>query len=225
MMWVAPKSWPSNSSENGTSSSPMKQAARTAKACSESSIFIASLVVTGSPPIDCATVLMFGSLVRPFKSPVACRSIGGPRRGPVRVRIARPAIHRLLEDARPVELVLGPVQDHRIAVDARHGLLVDLEVGDEGAVFMVGEVEDPVVELLEAAALHDLPQAVLRMQVDLGVALLARELLGPLAKRHEQAHRAVALQDDGALELGEGAEPADADRRGGLAVDVEHRSE
>ena len=30
----------------------MKQAARTAKACSESSIFMASWVVTGSPPID-----------------------------------------------------------------------------------------------------------------------------------------------------------------------------
>src|SRR6266849_3372698 len=127
-MWVAPKSWPSNSSENGTSSSPMKHAARTAKACSESSIFMASLVVTGSPPIDCATVLMFGPLVRPFNSPLNCQSICSPRRGQVRVRIARPAIHRLLQDARPVELVLGPVEHHRIAVDARHGLRVDLEV-------------------------------------------------------------------------------------------------
>ena len=36
----------------------MKQAARTAKACSESSIFIASRVVTGVPPIECATVLI-----------------------------------------------------------------------------------------------------------------------------------------------------------------------
>src|ERR1700722_7136896 len=122
MMWVAPKSWPSNSSENGTSSSPMKQAARTAKACSESSIFIASLVVTGSPPIDCATVLMFGPLVRPFgRRSVRRPSVRGPRRGPVRVRGARPPVHRLLQDARPVELVLGPVQDHGIAVDGRHG--------------------------------------------------------------------------------------------------------
>jgi prepilin-type N-terminal cleavage/methylation domain-containing protein len=30
------------------------QAARTAKACRESSIFMASLVVTAAPPIDCA---------------------------------------------------------------------------------------------------------------------------------------------------------------------------
>ena len=61
-MWVAPKSWPSNSSEYGTSSSPMKQAARTAKACSESSILMASLVVTVSPPIDNAMVFISLSL-------------------------------------------------------------------------------------------------------------------------------------------------------------------
>jgi hypothetical protein len=36
----------------------MKQAARTAKACSESSILMASLVVTVSPPIDNAIVLI-----------------------------------------------------------------------------------------------------------------------------------------------------------------------
>ena len=40
------------------SSSPMKHAARTAKACNESSILMASLIVTASPPIDNAIVLM-----------------------------------------------------------------------------------------------------------------------------------------------------------------------
>jgi hypothetical protein len=40
----------------------MKQAARTAKACIESSILIASRVVTASPSIDCGIVLMICSL-------------------------------------------------------------------------------------------------------------------------------------------------------------------
>ena len=57
-MWVALKSWPSNSSVYGTSSSPMKQAARTANACNESSIFVAVRVVTGTPSIEAEIVVM-----------------------------------------------------------------------------------------------------------------------------------------------------------------------
>src|SRR6516162_719136 len=126
MTWVAPKSWPSNSSENGTSSSPMKQAARTAKACSESSIFIASLVVTGSPPIDRAIALIFWS-----------PSILGATLGPFRVRIARPSLHRLLQDAGFVELVFRPVQHHRVGVD-RRAVITDSKVADEGTILVIG---------------------------------------------------------------------------------------
>src|SRR6266542_522598 len=189
MMWVAPKSWPSNSSEYGTSSSPMKQAARTAKACSESSILMASLVVTVSPPIDNAIVLI--SLPSLIRSTL----------GPFRMRIGRSPLHRILQDARHLQAVLRPVQHHGIGEHGRHGLLVDIEVADERAILVVGEMEDPVVDLAEAHALEDRPQAVLRMQVGLAVALLAAEFARPVDEGNEQAERAVALQDDGAFEL------------------------
>src|SRR5215208_8191144 len=122
MMWVAPKSWPSNSSEYGTSSSPMKQAARTAKACSESSILMASLVVTVSPPIDNAMV--FISL-----SPLIRATFG-----PFRMRIGRSSLHRILQDARHLEAILRPVQHHGIGGHGRHGPLVDFQVAVERAV-------------------------------------------------------------------------------------------
>src|SRR5215212_10084903 len=60
------------------------------------------------------------------------------------------------------------------------------------------------------------------MQVGLAVTLLAAELARPVDEWNEQAERAVALQDDGALELGERGEPADAHGRRGLAVDIQH---
>src|SRR6201995_5154026 len=102
-MWVAPKSWPSNSSEYATSSSPMKQAARTAKACMESSIFIASLVVTASPAIDCFTVDMADPLIRAALGPAGAW-LGGA------------TLRRLFEDAWCIELVFGPVQHQRVGV-------------------------------------------------------------------------------------------------------------
>ncbi len=68
---------------------------------------------------------------------------------------------------------------------------------------MIREVEGFVVDPAEAVFFEDLPQALLPMQVGLGIALLAAELLGPFDERNEQAQRAVALQDDGALKLGE----------------------
>src|SRR5215470_5521632 len=103
MMWVAPKSWPSNSSEYGTSSSPMKQAARTAKACSESSILMASLVVIASPPIDNAIALI--------SLPPSVRATLGP----LRVRVGRPSDHRILQDAGHIQAVLRSVQHHGVA--------------------------------------------------------------------------------------------------------------
>src|SRR4029450_10308261 len=187
MMWVAPKSWPSNSSEYGTSSSPMKQAARTAKACSESSILMASLVVTVSPPIDNAMVLI--------SLPLLIRATLGP----FRMRIGRTPLHRVFQDARHVQAILRPVQDHRVGEHGRHGFLIDIEVADERAILVIGEMEDAVVDLAEAHALEDRPQPVLRMQVRLVITLLAAELARPVDEGNEQAERTVTLQDDGAL--------------------------
>src|SRR5690242_15038699 len=212
MTWVAPKSWPSNSSENGTSSSPMKQAARTANACNESSIFMASRVVTGTPSIACTPVRMNNSPFSLMMTPV----------GPFRVRIGRSPFHGLLQNACLVELVFRPVQHHRIGVD-RGRVLRDVEVGGERAVLVIGEVERGFVDLAEALALEDLPQALLAVEVGLRVTLLGGELARPFDEGNKQAERAVAFQDDRPFELGEPLEPAHPHRGRGLAVDVQHQ--
>src|SRR3954469_3789401 len=123
----------------------MKQAARTAKACNESSIFIASRVVTGVPSIDCAMVLM--STAPSVWTTLFC---------PARVWVGRPPLHRLFQDARPVELVFRTVQHHRIGVDRRR-ILADREIAGEGAVFMIREMERRLVDLAEALLLENLP--------------------------------------------------------------------
>src|SRR6266850_4138086 len=102
----------------------MKQAARTANACSESSIRMASLVVTASPSIDCAIVLM--SLL----------SIGTSVE--VHVRVGGSALRRLLEDALDIQAVLRPIDDHRRGRQ-RHGVLRRIEVAIYSVVFVIGE--------------------------------------------------------------------------------------
>src|SRR5581483_10556399 len=139
----------------------MKQAARTANACSESSIFMASRVVTGTPSIACTPVRMTIPLALVMTT-----------LGPFRMRIGRAALHGLLQDARAVELIFRPIQHHRVAVD-RRGVLRHVEIGGEGAVLVVGEVEGRLVDLAEPLALEDLPQPLLAMQVGLRVALLS----------------------------------------------------
>src|SRR6266446_6946232 len=205
MMWVAPKSWPSNSSEYGTSSSPMKQAARTANACSESSIRMASLVVTASPSIDCGRVLM--SLL----------SIGTSVE--VDVRVGDAARRRLLEDALGIQAILGPVDDHRRGRQ-RHGVLRRIEVAIDRVVFVIGEVEHPVVDATEAFLLHHRQVPLLQMHVDAGVSLAPRELLAPGIDRVMDAEAAITPQHDAALELAERLEPAQPHRARGLAVDI-----
>src|SRR5205085_948933 len=108
-----------------------------------------------------------------------------------------------------------------IGEDGR-AIVAHLKLADEGAVLVVREMEGLVVDPMEAVLLENLPQPLLAVQIGPGIALLAAKLLGPFDERNEQAHRAVALQDDRALELGESGEPAHTHRRGWLAIDVEH---
>jgi len=54
-----------------------------------------------------------------------------------------------------------------------------------------------LVDLVEAVFLEDPPQPLLAVQIGLGIALLATEVLGPFDERNEQAERLrVALQAD-----------------------------
>ena len=73
---------------------------------------------------------------------------------------------------------------------------------------MVGEMERGFVDLVEALALEDLPQALLAVQVGLRVTLFGGELARPFDEGNKQAERAVAFQDDRPFELGEPLEPA-----------------
>src|SRR5690242_2239067 len=170
----------------------MKQAARTANACNESSIFMASRVVTGTPSIACTPVRMTNS---PF-------SLMMTTLGPFRVRIGRSSFHGLLQDTRPVELVFRPVQHHRIGVD-RGRVLRDVEIGGERAVLVIGALARGSADLAEALALEGLPQPLLAVQVGLRVTLVGGELARPFDEGNKQPERAVAFQDHRPVELGE----------------------
>src|SRR5690242_16194957 len=89
----------------------MKQAARTAKACIESSIFMASLVVTGSPSIDRVTALI--------SCPPSNSCSVRPALGPFGMRIGRPPFDGPFQNAGHFELILRPVQDQRIGMHGR----------------------------------------------------------------------------------------------------------
>src|SRR3984893_9756550 len=160
----------------------MKQAARTAKACNESSILIASLVVTASPPIDCATVLML------------LLSIGASFDARC-VRIGSAARRRLLEDTLDIHAVFRPIDDHGQDVEL-HGAFNRHEIAIDRVIFVVGEVEDPVVDATEALLLHHRHVSLLQMQIDPGVSLAPGELLAPGVDFMVDAETAIAPQHD-----------------------------
>src|SRR4029453_14403812 len=119
------------------SSSPMKQAARTAKAWSESSILMASRVVTGWPSIEGASIEGEGELMT---TPLSIDAAFAARC----VRIGRPALPRFFQDPLDVEAILGPVDHHRRRLEGDR-VVGRLEIAGYRVVFVVGEGEDLVV--------------------------------------------------------------------------------
>src|SRR5579872_5938504 len=207
MTWVAPKSWPSNSSLKGTSSSPMKQAARMANACSESSIFMASLVVTGSPAIERAIVDM--------AIPSSVRATLDVRH----VRVGCPPRSGLFQDALLVEAVFRPIDNHRIGFEANL-ILARRQLAVDRVVLVIGEFEDAVVDPAEAFLFHHRHVPLLQVHIGLSVALALGVALGPSIDLVMDTEPAVALQHHAALELAERLEPAQPHGARRLAVDI-----
>src|SRR5262245_40307497 len=180
----------------------MKVAARTAKACSESSMRMASRVVTASPSIDLGVL---------FISSLSVRAPFGRN-----MRVGGATQRRLFEDALLVQAILRPVHDHRHGCH-RHRILRRLKITVDGIVLMVGEVEGAIVDPTEAFPLHHGKVALLQMDVGLGVALATRELLAPGVDLVMDAKPAEAAQHHAALELAERLEPAQPHGAGGFA--------
>src|SRR5437762_832211 len=145
------------------SSSPMNVAALTAKACSDSSMRAASLVVTGSP-LMVRDVLLMESL--------SVRSTLDMRH----VRIGGSARCGFLQNPLFVQTILRSVDDHRHGLEP-HGVLRRHEIAIDRIILVVGEIEDAVVDPAEAFLLHHRKMPLLEMDIGLGVALASGELL------------------------------------------------
>src|SRR5260370_33449806 len=107
---------------------------------------------------------------------------------------------RLLENALDTHAIFRPVDDHGRAIE-RHGAFDRREIAIDRVIFVVGEIEDPVVDAAEAFLLHHRHVPLLKMQVSPGASLSPGELLETRIDFVMDATAAITTNHEATLEL------------------------